>query len=143
MSTGIMITNDGPHSPAKWAVATAAQIVEIGTDATSTQAVEARKLELAIIGLLEEHHAAVQEGERGKIAVLGTERALDANEHVTVDDVVDDIVDASKGSIFEAHFAVVETQKYLADLIASHFATSMDIERKWHADRSRTTVTGE
>jgi hypothetical protein len=34
------------------------------------------------------------------------------------------------------HFAKPEVQVALAGLIGSHFATAMDIERSWHADKN-------
>lgn len=134
----IMITNGGPHSHEKWAIATAQQIIEIGANATSTQAMDARKLENKIIDLLEVHHQEVQENERAMIKDRGHDRlsedlAFDVSDRV--DGPVSQIVSASVGTPFEAHFAKPEVQAYLRDLIATHFRTSMQIERSWHADR--------
>lgn len=135
MQTGILVTNGGPHPADKWAAQTAAQIIQIGADASGEQAIAARKFELVILDILEDHHGKVQTHERGKITEHGTARfahPLDSAEHV--DAPFQAIVAASKGTLFESHFAKPEVQAHIRNVLASHFATSMDIERSWFAD---------
>lgn len=142
MQIGVMITNGDQHSAEKWAIVTAGQIIQIGASATGTQAIDARKLENAIIAILEGHHKKVQSGEREAITKDGDARlahALDHTQHADTAAIVAEIVAASKGSAFEVHFAKPETQAYLADLLGQHFRTSMDIERSWHADKHPTS----
>jgi hypothetical protein len=137
--TSIMITDGGPHSFEKWASETVGQIIQIGKDASGKDAMEARKLELKLLDLLEGHHKVVQESERDKLTnTVGHERLnhpLDPNEH-DLDAKVAEIVEVSKGSVYESHFAKPEIQEYIKSVLASHFSTSMHIERNWHADRN-------
>lgn len=138
----IMITNGGPHSHEKWAIATAEQIIQIGASATGTQAMDARKLENKVIEILEGSHKSVQEDERDNLKDddhLLTE--FDASDYI--DEPLAQIVEASKGTPFEGHFAKVETQSYLRDLLGTHFRTSMHIERSWHVDRNSDHVHAE
>jgi hypothetical protein len=134
----IMITNGGPHPYTKWAVATAQQIIDIGANATGTQAMDARKLENKIIDILEVHHKCVQDDERDELkskshARLCEDILYDVTDYV--DDPVSEIVAASVGTPFEHHFAQPQIQAYLREVIALHFRTSKHIERSWHADK--------
>ena len=45
-----------------------------------------------------------------------------------------DIIEASKGTSFESHFANPDVKLYLTDLLNQHFNTSIFVERSWHAD---------
>lgn len=136
MQVGIMKTDGGPHSAEKWAVVTAGQILQVASDSESLQAIEGRRLELKIIDILVDHHTEVQTEERGKLAEHGCGRLgheLDCECH-NLDDKVEQIANAAKGTAFEAHFAKPETKAYIRNVLGQHFATSMDIERSYHAD---------
>jgi hypothetical protein len=141
MRVGILKTDNGPHAAEDWAVATADRVldmVQVDKDSPRVAGLEAakRKFENAIIDILEKGHGAVHTVERAAIASSGADRLsapLDAAAHV--DDPFAAIVAASKGTPLEAHFAKPEIQSELKVLLAQHFATSMDIERSWHADR--------
>lgn len=155
MRVGIMTTNGGPHPADKWALVTAGQIMEgvFGKDTAET--IGARKLEIALLDILLDHHGKVQTRERGKISEHGMDRLfhpVDPREHCAA--VVAEIVAEAKkiGRVeiadpekpgqtktvdLGAHFEKPEVQQVLAGLIGAHFATSMDIERQWHADRNK------
>lgn len=142
MQVSVLVTNGGPHSAAKWAAVTAAQIISIAADSASVQAIEGRKLELQIIGILEGHHGEVQAHERGEIERHGHRRLvhmLDAEAHA-LDDKVNQISQAAAGTIFEAHFGSAGIRAHIRAVLKSHFETSMDIERSWHADRHAHTI---
>lgn len=137
MFAAVLTTNGGPHSPEKWAIVTAGQIIQVAATAIGVQAMDARKLENKIIDILEKHHGKVQTQERGKIKTHGDERlshALDPTEYI--DTALDEIVAAAKGMLYEPHFSKPETRDYLRNLLGQHFATNMHIERSWHADRN-------
>lgn len=134
MRVTTMITNGGVHPPEKWAVVTANEIIQVATDATSQQAMDGRKLELRIIEILEKHHAKVQTHERGKIKEHKHQRlvqVLDPTEHVPA--ALEEIIQASAGTSFEAYFA--GKKDYLTLLLSQHFATNMHIERSQYADK--------
>ncbi len=134
----ILITDGGPHPAEKWAVITAGAIIDVAESARGKpSAIEGRKLELKIIDILEGHHAKVQEHERGAIKKHGVarlEHPIDPTEHL--DTPFDEIVAAAKGTMFESYFAKPEVRDSLRNVLGQHFATSMHIERSWHADRN-------
>lgn len=142
----LLVTNGGPHPADKWAAITAHQIgdlIQIDEHSASPEAVAARiakpKLMTAITEALAGHHHAVQKHERGKIDEHGHERlshSLDAREHVpaTLDEAFRDVMLCTKDSAFKAHFDQAHVQDVVRGILGSHFATSMHIERSWHAD---------
>jgi hypothetical protein len=135
----VLITNGGPHSPEKWAEATASNIVDIAQHVAGEKRAAAVKLQAAIIDILEGHHAAVQNGERAQIAAIGHDRLQAPNnpdDHLSLDDAVAQIIQAAKGTPWEADFANPEMAPNIKALLSSHFATSIQIERSWHADRN-------
>jgi hypothetical protein len=152
MQVGVMITNGGPHSADKWAATTASQLMDSVFSAEAQQTIGAKTFELELLKILSPHHDKVHKHERDKIEEHGMDRLahpIDPREHCA--EVVSAIAEAAKqiGKMdvpdgnggtktvdLGAHFAQPEVQEKLAGLIGSHFATSMDIERSWHADRN-------
>lgn len=136
MRVGVMVTEGGPHSPDTWAEATADQIIDISADAPDTKLAEARMFREKLVEILSGHHQLVQEQERGQIDEQGHARLIhDLDVSECVDAPAAEIVETARGLSFESHFAKPETQAYLRQVLGSHFATSMHIERSWHADR--------
>lgn len=137
MRVGVLITNGGPHSPQDWAQVTAGQIIDIGSQSPAALLAEARAFEAKIVAVLTRHHELVQQHERSQLGAQGSARLagdLDPTAHIP--DAVDDIVAASRGTSFAAHFAQARVRDYLERLVGGHFASSMHIERLWHADRN-------
>ena len=83
----------------------------------------------------------MQAAERSKLAASNDR--LNAPYAVQDDHDLDamkaEIVAASVGTIFEAHFAQPDVQEHIVQVLGSHFASSQHIERSWHADRNPTT----
>lgn len=132
---GVMITNGGTHPPEKYAAMTAGQIIQIGQGVTGAQAMFGRRLELKVLDILEDAHREVQADEKKSIETDGSnvlEKTLDPMPYV--DKPLKEIIAASKGTPFEAHFALDTTQDYLRRLLRQHFGTAMHIERKTFAD---------
>lgn len=137
MQVGVMITNGGPHPAEKWAQVTADQIIDIGSTAKGALLTEAHTFRTMIVQTLADHHTKVQTHERGQLESAGDDHlgtALDPTAHIA--GAVDEIIEATKGTSFEAHFAQPHVREYLERVLGSHFATSMHIERSWHADRN-------
>jgi hypothetical protein len=133
MQLGILVTDHGKHSVEKWAAHTASHIIQIASNAAGVQAIEARKLELKIIDVLEEHHGAVMEHEQGKLAEHGIERHDHPHEpEHFADEALLKILAAADGTRFEEHFAQSATVQHISKVLHEHFAASMDIERQWH-----------
>jgi len=139
MKVSILTTNGGPHSPEKWAIATASNIIEIAASAAGVQEMEGRKLENTIIDILEKHHTSVQLKERDKLVTHGSDALVhefNVNEHVEIEDVVKEIVAAGKQSKWSQHFDKPEVLSYIRQVIGTDFATNMQIERFYHCDRN-------
>lgn len=143
MKVGIMITNGGPHPPEKWAEQSAEHIadaVQIGDNyAQRDEALQAKnvlreKVREALVG----QHDRVQKHERGQLTVRGDDHLstrLDPIPHV--EEALAAVNDAISGSVFANHYAKPDTQQYVRNVLASHFATAMDIERQHHAARQQ------
>jgi hypothetical protein len=139
MSTGILVTNGGPHSADKWAEATASHIVEIADHIAGEKRGAAIKLQAAIIDILTAHHTTIQIGERAALQNLGHARLqtpLEPTDHLAIDQAVADIIAAANGTPWAAEFSDPTAAVHLHALLRQHFATSMHIERSWHADRN-------
>lgn len=146
MEVGIMLTNGGPHPAEKWAETTASHIVTIADSLAGERRGAAIKLQAAVIDILEKHHTTVQKGERDKITEHGVARLqhdMTPEDHVKLDDVVADIVAATKGTPWEEDFKKPETQTGIRNVLADHFMHNAFIERSWHSDRNMHTPEGQ
>lgn len=133
----LLITNNGPHEPERWAEVTASQIIDISAQAPDAKLSEAKEFRDKLVTILSRHHGNVQEHERAQISIHGHARLmhdLDTDPHIA--DPVNEVIAASKGYSFESHFNKPETRTYLENLLSSHFASAMHIERSWHANRN-------
>lgn len=157
MQVGVMITNGGPHSPEKWAAATSGEIIKIAADASEEEVVlengrrvkkkrvdviDGRRIELRIMDVLADVHRNVQEAERSKIVADPTradEKVPDPFEH-DIEATTTAICATANGTMFEEYFGRPAVKKHIREVLASHFATSMHIERSWHRDRSKTAA---
>lgn len=134
----VMITDGSPHPAEKWAEKTAELMVDVGDHLAGEKRNQAEKLKAIILSILTEHHTIIQEGERDKLESEGHERhkaPLDPNHHLSLDNAVKKIIDATKGTPWEFDFAQPAAYEQIKHLLRSHFVTSMHIERKWNLDR--------
>lgn len=139
----IMVTNGGPHPPESWAEVTSNWIVQdlIPVDPAHPDAAKWRlardELEMKLRKALVSHHANTQDYARRKLKQVGHDRLShepDAGPHV--DDAMAAIVEAAKGTPFEAHFTTDKVAEYCRKTLGQHFRTVDHIERSWHADRN-------
>ena len=132
----ILVTNNGTHSPEKWAMTTAEMIFDIGSAIAGDHLIQAQKLQLAIAEALVPHHDSVQTTEKSRLTddVSHIHTPHSADEYL--DDTIASILAAAKGTPWEAHFKRSEVQDAAREVIANHFMTAQHIERLWHADRN-------
>ena len=141
MKVGVMITNGGTHPPEKWAEQSADQIIDAIQLEPTYVAYEAAlqgknllrdKVRDALVGL----HGQVQSKERGYLQASSGHLAepLDPSDHI--DEALAAVNAAIAGSMFASHYAKPDTQLYIKNVLASHFSSSMHIERSWHADKN-------
>lgn len=149
MHATALITNGGPHPSDKWAAVTAdhiCRLIEIDESSVTPEAIAARKakprFELALADALDGHHATVQDHEKGALVEHGVDRyghPLDPQaQHM--DEALAAVLAVAKGTPFEDGVASDEFQAAVLAILGSHFATSIDIERKWHRDRARASA---
>lgn len=132
-----LITNNGTHSPEKWAVATAEHICPIDESAMSAdRLLAAKKLQVAIAEALIPHHTKVQHHEKGALKEKGDEHFdTPCDPSIHLDEAMAAIIAAAKGTPWEAHYARADVQAAIRQEVGNHFATAMDIERQHHADK--------
>lgn len=159
MITGILVTDGGPHSAEDWAYASASMLLEWFTvDPNSPRRI---KLEMAkdkarplIATVLVEHHASVQTLERKALAkdpsrFAEPDHTIAAEEHVEIDDAVNDIFDILEPLLEKAQLFIpgivgeTDMGKYVKGVIWERVNTDlrsvMKVERQWHADRIGST----
>ena len=137
MQTGIMITDGANnHSADKWAEATALRIVDIAAHVAGEQRASAVKLQAALIDILVRYHSIVQISEKSMLTADANhcDTAIDIGTHFSVDNVAGELIAAAAGTPWEVDFADPDMRVQLVVLLQSHFATSMDIERRLHND---------
>lgn len=133
MTTAI-VTSGGAHSAQQWAVMSTGQILQINPQFQGDLAIQARKLELELLGVLERQHKIVQDGEKAVLRDKGTAHLLtplDPYLHIDMAEAVQDIVDKAERTYFKAHFENPEVINHIWYTLGSHFTTSMEIERDW------------
>jgi hypothetical protein len=135
---GILITNGGPHSGAAWAEATATHILAIADDIAPEKRGVGIKLMGAIVDILEKHHDEVQAGERLFIANDSSRLVADGSpsDHTDLDAAVAAIIAAGQATQWAPDFSDPAMPDRIRATLISHFQTSMQIERSWHADRN-------
>jgi hypothetical protein len=138
MSTprGVLITNNGKHSAADWAEATASHIVAIAEHVAGQRRSHAVKLQAAVIEVLESYHGLVQQAEQKRLNDVGMDRLghpIDVAEHLSVDQAVSRIVTAGKGTPWEGDFLTPAFAEHTKSVLTAHFNTSIFVERSWRA----------
>jgi hypothetical protein len=149
-----MITNGGPHPADKWADMTTDTIlglIKVGEDSVTEEAAAARQakrdLRPILFDIFMGHHDGVQKHERGHLP-KNIKTAEKANAHAHALDVTphmgvaDEVFSALAATPFAAHFAKPEVQDVIRQIIGSHTADVMHIERRWHHNRLSAAAKG-
>lgn len=112
----VMSTDGGAHPPEFWAQVTAEHIAPINSNMTGKRLRAAQALQHKIADALEPHHTTVQDKALDHHpATLGLESA-----ESYVDDAMDAIEAAAKGTEWEKHFTFVKTKP---DWVDDHLAS--------------------
>ena len=137
----IIVTNGGPHPPDRWADTTVEAIMDlirIPDDSVTAEALTARQakrgLSPKLFAILLPHHDGVQRQHRGalkKVKASQVGEQIDVTPHM---DAADQALAALAATPFAAHFAEPHVQEVVRQIIGSHTASVIDIERRWHAD---------
>jgi hypothetical protein len=103
---------------------------------TGEHLIAAQRFQLDLAELLEDHHGNVQTGEKDSLTSHDDhcDSALDVEHHVKA--ALAAVVEKSKGTAWEAHFAKPDVQAAVSKVLDSHFKSSAHIERLWHADKN-------
>lgn len=137
----VLATNNGKHSDEKLAIATAADIVNIGATASGEQAIEGRKLENKIADVLEKHFASVSEFEHAGIAANGPAHlALSLDPHPGIHmSAVDEVMAAINESPIAKWFMLddlnknAELRKNIHYQIGKRIKDAQHMHRDWYA----------
>ena len=145
MTVQIMVTNGGAHPADKWAemtTETLLALIQVQEDSVSDEATQARTakrdLRTVLFNILNKHHGNVQKGERSQCkadAKRAASRRFDPGQHHA--NAAAEVDGAFAMTPFAEHFAKPEVREIVHRIIAQHFINSMDIERKYHADRAK------
>lgn len=143
MQPHILITNGddngGVHSPEKWAQATVGELFDIAEGAQGALVADARSLREKFLVILAAGHARVQRNARD--GILGSAPSLHCRSRA--DAVVDQLVEAARGTSFEAHFAEPAVRASLHKIVRAHMRHAMHVEHDWHEHRLAGTAHDE
>lgn len=139
MKFRILASDGGAHTPEKWALFTAEAIFNLD-DMTNvgpwaSRLMEARQVQLKIALALETHHATQQDGERAALTKTPDD-CLASGHDTDTDFALAAVLNAIKGSSWEAHYAKPEVQAEVRFVLGCDFATVKHIERLYFADRN-------
>lgn len=141
MQMGILITNGnengGIHPSDKWAVITAEQICGVNPDPAAPNALAAKRLQLQIAEILMPHHQGVSNSEKGHLKALGDDHLDTPHDPIpAAERALADVIAAYQSTPFAAKTNDPAWRAVVGGLLATHFATSADIERQWHCHRN-------
>lgn len=133
----ILKTDNGLHSPEKWAVATAETIFDISEiKLDDNKLIPAKKLQALIAEVLVPHHNKVQTTERENLRADRSHVLTPYSAKNYVDDAINEIIALSINSPWQIHFSKSDVQAAVKQVITEHMITSQHIERLWHADQN-------
>jgi hypothetical protein len=137
MKFGILVTDNGTHSPEKWASAVADKIVSVAQTLEGEKLIAAQKLQLAVAEALVAHHDAHQ---KEIIADLATgthfEKEIKHDPGSRADEAVADIQAAAKGTPWEHHFLNPETVAQIRFFIGQSLVDLAHVERLYYGDKN-------
>lgn len=138
MRVSILKTDNGEHSPQKWAFATASRLIEVDVnDQAGDRFIAAQDLQTVIMKALVKHHVDAQDTEQSALnanAAAQLQTAIDVQGHV--DAAFADVIAAAKGTPWEAEFADPQAQDAIKDLLRKDFEHSKHLKREWHKVRT-------
>lgn len=137
MQLGVMITDGGAHPPEKWAVMTAETIFPLGDALKGDRALLARKVQLAIAEALMPHHESHQDNERAALETHGDAHLDRAHDPIPrAEEALEAVKNCIRGTPWEDKIMDAAWLNLVGGILATHFATSADIERQWHCHRN-------
>jgi hypothetical protein len=133
----ILITNNGKHSPDKWAMVSAEMIFPLDNTAlVGERLIAAQKFQTQIAEILSPHHESVMEDEKAKLDDNTEHFETLHNAEEYFDDVIHDIQSAAEATPWAEHFTHPEVIAVIKEIILNHMHTVQHTERLWHATHS-------
>lgn len=137
MQLGVMITDGGAHPPEKWAVMTAEIIFPLSEALKGDRAILARKVQLAITEALLPHHYDHIIDEQSALKAVGDDHLDKAYDPIPrAEEALEAVKSCLRNTPWEDKLKNEEWLRTVGGILASHFATSADIERQWHCHRN-------
>jgi hypothetical protein len=138
MQFGILTTDNGTHTPEKWAANAASRIVSISPSASQEHQIAAQRLTFQIAEILLKHH----EDAHGEITNTLISNADAAFENVTHDpgqrakNAADQVIAAAKGTAWEEAFNKPEIAGPLHQIIGQSLVDLTHVERLHFSDKN-------
>lgn len=134
MQLGVMVTNHGKHSDAKMGFAVANDIVQVGADAASQDAFDARKLQDQIADIAEGYFQKLSDYEHAELAANAAEhvvKPLDPHPEI-MDGLVKDVIDAIAASSFSSWWSSQDTAGLVRKVADKWMRNAHHMHRDWH-----------
>jgi hypothetical protein len=131
---------DGKHQPHPadyHAEITAEKIIMVAETASPEVVSASRDLRKKVEGILTKHHVGVALAEQTALAETGAVHAAMPIVANVNDTVLQDIVDASTGTILESHFARKDVQDVISTELHHETRSQMAVHRQVHAVNSK------
>lgn len=128
----VLVTDNGSHSPEKWAMLSAEVIFPLDGVEGAERVFLARQTQLSIAQAFLKPYADIQDAEWDGLVSdpkTGLEAPLDPVAEAEA--ALVGVLQVVAGTPWEAHFARPEVQAAVLSEVASHIATIKQIERDW------------
>ena len=135
MQLGVLVTNHGKHSDAKLGFAVASDIVQVGADAASADAFDARKLQDQIADIATGYFAKLSAFEHGELAVKGNAHlATELVAHPEImNGLVTDVCGAIAASPFVSWWSAKDTSHLVRVVAEKWLKSGHHMHRDWAA----------
>ena len=137
VGAGRIMTTDGGHHPgALWAQVAVDDLCSVGPALDPAHHSAALRMKADMVDLLEPLFEKVMERERDELHDDFSRMVAGVDPAPHVEDMLAEIMKASKGTRWESLFAEAMNVVAIRQLLSQHIATVLLGERSWHADRN-------
>lgn len=129
----VLITDGGPHPPAKWAQVTAEHLIRTDSPLAQQHIAQTLRLRADVMDILVRHHEAAQQHER---RMLQHDRHFDMPHDSCTDflGLLREIQAAASGTVWQAHLARDDVIQAIHGVVHEHTTGLRHVERLWHAE---------
>jgi hypothetical protein len=134
----VMVTDGNNFHAADYhAEVTAEKIVVVGEGAPANITAAARTFRKKVEVILTRHHTTVENAEQQALAIFGALRYEHPLEAAVEANVLQEVVDAAKGTVLESHFVRPDVQEAILEELLHETRSQMNVHRMVHAEAAR------